>query len=98
MPRHTCKILQFNITLGGRGCFYCNGKKVVSCPAEKTTVVDPTSAGDTFIGALVSQKAQGESIEDALAFASVCFAITVSRKGALTSIPTLEELHSYYGK
>lgn len=86
------------ITLGSRGCFYCNGREVVPCPAEKATAVDPTSAGDTFIGALVSKKARGEPIADALTFASAAAAIAVSRKGALASIPTLQEVTAYFCK
>lgn len=80
------------ITLGGRGCAYSNGDDVVFCPALKTTVVDTTSAGDCFIGALVSKLSQNETIEAAVAFATKASAIAVSREGAAKSIPLANEI------
>ena len=64
--------------------------------AYETNVVDTTSAGDTFIGALASKISQGLSIEEAIPFASMCSSITVSRRGAAASIPTLEEVKKIF--
>ena len=79
------------ITLGAKGCYYLNGD-CVYCPAQKVEAVDTTSAGDTFIGALAVRKASGYSIASSLEFAARCSAITVSRIGASSSIPTLDEV------
>lgn len=85
------------ITLGGRGVYFVNqaGKSCL-LPATKTTVVDTTAAGDTFVGsyALAAVAAAGGEfdIEAAVTAANKAAAITVSRKGAQVSIPWKDEL------
>ncbi len=80
------------ITLGERGCVYSIDEEIVFCPANKTVVVDTTSAGDCFIGALVAKLSQDESFAEAVAFATKASAITVSREGASKSIPYAHEI------
>lgn len=80
------------ITLGDKGCVYNDGEEIFDCPAVKTTVVDTTSAGDTFIGALCVKLSGGENIHDAVNYAVKAAAITVSRKGASASIPYANEI------
>jgi ribokinase len=86
------------ITLGGRGVYYAskNGRNGL-LPAEKTTVVDTTAAGDTFVGsyALAAVRAASEDefdIEAAVKEANRAAAKTVARKGAQVSIPWKDEL------
>ena len=55
-------------------------------------VADPTGAGDSFVGALSVGLTLGLNQEQALAFASHTAAITVSRMGAMPSLPTLDEV------
>ncbi|MBR4858425.1 MAG: ribokinase [Clostridia bacterium] len=80
------------ITLGEKGCAYNDGDYICFRDAEKTTVVDTTSAGDTFIGAVCCGLAEGMSLTQCIDFATKASAITVSRKGASCSIPTREEI------
>ena len=80
------------ITLGEKGCVYNIGEEIFVHPAEKAEVVDTTSAGDTFIGALCVKLSEGESIHKAVSFATKAAAITVSRKGASASIPYAYEI------
>lgn len=80
------------ITLGERGCVYNNGEEIVFCPAAKTNVVDTTSAGDCFIGALVTKLSQNESLQNAVVYATKASAIAVSREGASKSIPYAKEI------
>jgi len=80
------------ITLGERGCAYNVGDSVLFKPAIKTEVVDTTSAGDTFIGALVSKLSQNETLNNAIFYATKASAITVSRLGASKSIPYADEI------
>ena len=80
------------ITLGERGCAYNVGDSVVFKPAIKTKVVDTTSAGDTFIGALVSKLSKNETLNNAIVYATKASAITVSRLGASKSIPYANEI------
>jgi len=80
------------ITLGERGCAYSVENEIVFKSAIKTNVVDTTSAGDTFIGALVSKLSQNEALENAVLFATKAAAITVSREGSSKSIPYANEI------
>ena len=80
------------ITLGERGCVYNLGDEIVFKSALKTNVVDTTSAGDTFVGALVSRLSQNEMLTDSIEFATKASAITVSREGASKSIPYANEI------
>ncbi len=80
------------ITLGEKGCAYHEGEEIFFCDAVKTTAVDTTSAGDTFIGALCVQLMEGKSIHEAVRYACRASSVTVSRPGAAASIPFAREL------
>ncbi len=84
------------VTLGSKGYSYCNGERLVYEGCVKARVVDTTAAGDTFCGAFVTRLAFGDPIEQALRFANRAAAITVTRRGAQQSIPTLEEIEAAY--
>lgn len=80
------------ITLGEHGCVYSAGSDITFCPARKVTAVDTTSAGDCFIGAFVAKLSKGNTVEDAIAFATKAAAIAVTREGASRSIPFAHEV------
>lgn len=80
------------ITLGEKGCVYNDGEDIRFCPAQKVTPVDTTSAGDSFIGAVVTRLQGGASISDAITYATKVAAITISRPGAAKSIPFCHEI------
>ena len=69
-----------------------NGETVVRIPSHKVQVVDTVAAGDTFCGALA---AKGAVDKAALEFANAAAAIAVTRPGAQSSIPTLEEVINF---
>lgn len=81
------------ITLGAAGAaFYGEGGEHYSPSAKGVTAVDPTAAGDSFIGGFCYAISSGMDIEQALRFANHTAAITVSRMGAIPSLPTLSEV------
>lgn len=89
------------ITLGGSGVAFSDGMRLVGhLPAHKTVAVDTTGAGDTFVGALaLTYPHVGMySFKEACLFATRASAITVSRRGASSSIPTFEEVCELYSK
>ena len=88
-------VKQMIITLGKRGCVHVCGDQLQWHSARTVCAVDTTSAGDTFIGAVCAQLCRNVPIADAIEYASVCSAITVSRRGAAASIPTVEEVEQY---
>lgn len=79
-------------TLGGDGAIAYDGENIKNFDCKKTTVVDTTAAGDTFTAGLVIGLNEGKSIEEAINFGQSAAAITVSRKGAQTSIPSRDEI------
>ncbi len=83
------------ITLGERGCVYVDGEKIVRSPSVSCgEVVDPTAAGDSFVGAFCVATANGERVEDALRFANCTAGLTVCTMGAQTSLPALDAVEA----
>lgn len=81
------------ITLGKAGCAFSDGSVIMRSESiDIAPVVDPTAAGDSFIGAFCTAISAGVSIKEALVFANFTAGITVSRMGAQTSLPTFTEV------
>ncbi len=85
--------LKVVLTKGVNGCCFISNNKVCYCPAYKVNAVDTTAAGDTFTGYFVALTANGSRPEQALKIASVASALSVSQKGAATSIPDYNKVH-----
>ena len=86
------------VTLGDKGSIYFSNEGVKTFGVTKVDVVDTTSAGDTFIGSIVSMLANGKSIIEGIEFGKVASAITVSRAGSGNSIPTKQEVTNFIKK
>lgn len=80
------------VTLGGNGCLLVSRQKERYFPANRVTAVDTTAAGDSFTAGFAVALSQGKTCEDAIIFGQKVSAIVVSRKGAQSSIPKLEEV------
>ena len=74
-----------------------DGKRYNTFPAVRADkLVDPTSAGDAFTGALTLEYLRnGGDIKAAIKYGNVAAAITVTRPGATSSIPTEEEINAF---
>lgn len=83
------------ITLGKKGVFYKTKDESGIIYAPKVKAVDTTGAGDAFNGALASRLASGESLKDAMKFACVFASLSVTKKGAADSMPTLKETQAF---
>ena len=80
------------VTAGESGSYHAVKGDVIHCPAFPVPAVDTTGAGDTFTGFFLAADSRGTKAEEALAIASRAASIAVSRKGAMESIPYLQEL------
>lgn len=81
------------IKQGAKGAFLYDGKRYNTFPAIKTAkVVDTTAAGDAFTAALTLEYLRTQDIREAIKYANAAGAITVSRPGAASSVPTAEEV------
>ena len=81
------------ITLGDKGSVLLEKGDILTSECVKMPVVkDPTAAGDSFVAAFCIGLTAGLSRQQALEFASHTAAITVSRMGAMPSLPTVEEV------
>ena len=88
------------IKQGARGAFLYDGKRYNTFPAVRADkTVDTTSAGDAFTCAMTIQYLRnGGDIKDAIKYGNVAGAITVTRPGATSSIPTEQEIYNFlYG-
>lgn len=84
---------KFNVimTLGEKGCLIKSANKIidsVSCGE----VVDTTGAGDTFNGVLAALLAMGEDVEKAAKCANSVASLGVTRRYAVSSIPSNNEI------
>lgn len=86
------KVKNVLITMGSEGAAFVNQDTLIHRGCVPTEVLDPTAAGDSFIGAFCVAIGAGMKAEDAMVFANHTASITVSRKGAMPSLPTLEEV------
>ncbi|EGV61349.1 Putative ribokinase [Yamadazyma tenuis] len=83
------------ITMGGQGSLFStkNEEPTFEKSVKVTSVVDTTGAGDTFFGGVVVKLASGFSTRDAVKFATKASGIVIQKKGAVESIPLLEDIN-----
>lgn len=80
------------LTLGEKGALYRFKETQLQHDSYRVDVTDTTGAGDTFLGYIIGNIANGCTVEEALELASKAAAIAVTRAGASTSIPILDEV------
>lgn len=83
------------VTLGAKGCMAVTTKGSRIFPSYRVKAVDTTAAGDAFNGAFAFGLANGLSLEAALPFANGVAALSVTRMGAQSSMPTIREVRSF---
>ena len=84
------------ITLGSAGAVLFNEAGQFFSPSvDRVSAVDPTAAGDSFVAAFCTGCCRGWGWEEILRFANHTAAITVSRMGAMPSLPCLAEVEAF---
>lgn len=83
------------VTMGSKGVKYFDGIEMKIVPSYNVEVVDTTGAGDTFCGGLAAALVRGDKLEDAIKFANKAAAISITKLGAQSGMPTLEEFNNF---
>ncbi len=80
------------LRLGERGSYIYDGTYCKLCTPYTVDVVDSTAAGDAFIAALSYMYVNTGDIYKSCSFANAVGALTVTRVGAMNSIPKIGEV------
>lgn len=80
------------ITLGEKGAYLHNDDTSKLIPSIKVKAVDTTAAGDIFNGALAASIAEEKPIVQAVRFANIAAAISVTKIGAQPSTPKKHQI------
>jgi ribokinase len=83
------------VTLGKEGCLLVNNDMARLYKTYRVKAIDTTAAGDAFNGALASALAQGQALDRAIPFANAVGALSVTRPGAQSSLPTANEVQRF---
>lgn len=76
------------LTLGAQGALVADAQGVRPVPTPTVTAVDTVGAGDAFAGALCYRLVEGDTLDEAAAFAARVGAFAVTKPGAQPSYPT----------
>ena len=80
------------VTLGARGAMLLEGEHLHHEPGAFVKTVDTTGAGDVFRGAFISALLRGDPPRDILRFANAAAALSCTKVGAMSSVPTLADV------
>ncbi len=86
------------ITLGAGGALVADRNGAAHIPPVRVNAVDPTGAGDAFIGSLAVFLADGRSLHDAARRANAIAALSVTRVGAQESFPRRREAEAFLAR
>jgi ribokinase len=87
------------LKMGAEGVSLSNGEgPLQSIPAYAVQAVDTTAAGDAFNGGFAVGLAKEMSPMESARFASAVAAISVTRRGAQSSMPTLQEVEQFLAR
>lgn len=83
------------VTRGKEGSSYIEDNLVKTIKAMSVKVTDTTGAGDTFNGSLAHGIINNYSMENIVGFAGTAASLSVTKFGAQTGMPTLDEVNKY---
>lgn len=83
------------VTLGEKGALYVSSDGVKTFEAYSVKAIDTTAAGDSFTGAIAYALDTGLGLEEGIRLAMKVGALTVQKKGAQSSLPTLKDVKGF---
>ena len=78
--------------MGDKGAYFIDNKTEIYQESYKVDVIDTTAAGDTFLAYFLYDYLANYEPAQALKLAAQAAAMTVTRKGAMDTIPKREQL------
>jgi fructokinase len=93
------------VTLGGNGSFFRLGEKTGYVPGFVVDVQDTTGAGDGFLGGVLYKILEkncminsltNEDLTEIASFGNAVGALATTKKGAIWSMPTIDEIKTLY--
>lgn len=92
------------ITLGSKGCYYYYNNHRQFIPTINVNVIDTTGAGDGFTAGLLYnlsnlpniKEMNYDEVERSVKFANIVGALTTTKLGAISALPTLSEVNRYF--
>jgi len=100
-PERIAKLLHDNgvetvvVKLADHGAYASAASQTASSPMIRTTVEDPTGAGDSFAAAFLATQLKGWKLKDSLQAASATAALVVTVRGDYENIPDLDALQKF---
>jgi ribokinase len=83
------------LTLGERGALLVDQEMVENIPAVKVDAIDPTGAGDAFVGSLAVYLGEGLPLQASILRANAVAALSVTRIGTQVSFPKRAEADDF---
>ncbi|MDP5255517.1 MULTISPECIES: aminoimidazole riboside kinase [unclassified Vibrio] len=86
------------ITQAEQGTLVITNKTRWQQPSIKVTPIDTTGAGDAFVGGVLARLSQSNNwqttsiIRQAVQWGNICGALATTKKGAMTALPTAQQL------
>lgn len=85
------------ITLGSEGVIYSDQGEINRLEGHNVKTVDTTGAGDTFVGVLTGLFNQ-MPFKEVIKYSNAAAAISTTRVGAQSAMPTLDEIELFLGE
>ncbi|KSU82016.1 ribokinase [Fictibacillus enclensis] len=83
------------VTKGSDGLTFYQNNEEVNLPSYSVEVKDTTGAGDSFNGGLAVGLSQGMSLQEACRYGNAVAALSTTKLGAQTGMPTKEEVEQF---
>ncbi|WP_294884593.1 ribokinase [uncultured Gilliamella sp.] len=83
------------ITLGSKGAWVSSAQQGAIIAGFKVKAIDTIGAGDTFNGMLVTALLEGKTLEQAIKYAHAAGALSVTKPGAQTAVPSRNEVEEF---
>jgi len=86
------------VTLGAKGAAALDGDHYLYQPGFAVDAVDTTGAGDIFRAGFIYATLRGDQPADVLRFACAAAAVSCTRRGAINSVPSLDDVNALLGR